>query len=84
MMSVSVPPAAKNQKSRPSGGLRGYIRFFRHEVNENVVQRKAVAADAGMFGPYCSRLWTASWGKPKKPIQATWLTLVTESADKVI
>jgi hypothetical protein len=26
----------------------------------------------------------ASWGKPKKQIQAAWPTLVTESADKVV
>jgi hypothetical protein len=28
--------AARNQKSRPSGGLDGFYVLFGHEVNENV------------------------------------------------
>jgi hypothetical protein len=34
-----IPSVGKIKKAASSGGHCGYIRFFGHEVNENVAQR---------------------------------------------
>jgi hypothetical protein len=70
----------KNQKSRPRGGLCAYIPVFGHEVNEKVGQ----SAGRDDCDEELPGLASASWGQPKKQIQATRPTLVMESANKVV
>jgi hypothetical protein len=58
-----------------------YIPVFGHEVNENVFQEGARDRWKRDAFPAAEQ---ASWGKPKKQIQAAGPTLVTESASKVV